>query len=733
MPYYKLIQNSSRRFVISNLLFALKNYAGDADSRPYKNYFSKISQIFNENELFTEMRSNDLNNKSIWEDFRRIKEGTFSTLVKKKIIVSLTSFPERIATVHQAIETLLNQSMPPDMVVLWLAEEQFPTKEKELPAELMEQTKRGLKIGWCKDLKSYKKLIPTLKQYPDDIIITADDDLLFSPNMIECLYNDYKQNPQYIHCHRNTMISFVKEDKINIVPGGRSTYPTPTYLHKLCGGAGCLYPPRCLFKDVVNEELFLKLVPTNDDIWFWLMGCLNGFKVNVVQGNMPDLTYIPGTQDGSCLWKVNDRGEKLFFTQLNNVLAFYPGLKRLLINEQEKIQLLVNKADKKSEMPKDQYIEIGKYKTSLKRAAKAENDVKLIRASWAYRIGRKITFIPHEIKVVARYYKANGLKATCIKIINKTKMLFKHSGTESKKATVPKKIVKNYDYYKHLKPKLYPAQLEEWFLRCTKTPLNLRHPETFNEKIQWIKLYDSTAKKTRLSDKYLVREWVATKIGSQYLIPLLGVWDHFDEIDFNALPNQFALKANHGSGWNKVITDKSTIDYQQLKTQFDTWMNTNFAYKASLELHYMNIKPKIIAEEYIQNDNDLYDYKFLCFNGQPQFVWIDVGRYTDHRRNIYNLDWVLQPFTIAYPNTDSIIEPPKKLKEMTRLAKILCAGFAHVRVDFYETKGQIYFGEMTFTSGNGGETFTPADYGRILGNMIKLPLKKRFKPKKTRS
>lgn len=211
------------------------------------------------------------------------------------------------------------------------------------------------------------------------------------------------------------------------------------------------------------------------------------------------------------------------------------------------------------------------------------------------------------------------------------------------------------------------------------------------------------------------------KIGEEYLIPLLGVWDNFDDIDFDKLPNKFVLKANHGCGWNIIVKDKNNFNKSDAKGKFDEWMNTNYAFKFGLELHYKNIKPKIIAEKYIENDEGLLDYKFLCFNGKVEYVWVDSGRFTAHRRDIFDLDWNLQPFIINHPNAEKTPKKPNKLKKMIELATKLSKDFAHVRVDFYEVDGQIYFGEMTFTSESGVGKFYPEEYDLKLGQMIKLP------------
>ena len=299
------------------------------------------------------------------------------------------------------------------------------------------------------------------------------------------------------------------------------------------------------------------------------------------------------------------------------------------------------------------------------------------------------------------------------------KFIYHHS-------TILQNIIENrqHNYYKNLHPEKYPQELAKWYHSVTGKQLNLDNPKTFDEKIQWMKLYDSTPMKTQLADKYLVRDYVTEKIGEEYLIPLLGVWDSFDEIDFDILPNQFVLKANHGSGWNIIVRDKSEFNWKDAKKKFDKWMNTNFAYKAGLELHYKNIRPKIIAEKYLENEvGDLYDYKILCFSGLAEYVWVDYGRYSNHHRDVYDRNWNLQPFTIIYPNSGKAVTVPSKLKELLELAEKLATGFSHVRVDFYIVGDNIYFGEMTFTSNNGVNRIVPEEYSSVLGDKIVLPLK----------
>lgn len=340
-----------------------------------------------------------------------------------------------------------------------------------------------------------------------------------------------------------------------------------------------------------------------------------------------------------------------------------------------------------------------------------------IRSSMSFRIGRAITYIPRKIRGVLRCSREHGICYTVQRINERLNGEFKKR--------FHRETVRDYDYYKNIPASRYRKELMLWYKDKIGHTFNLRNPRSYNEKIQWLKLYDSTPLKTRLADKFLVREWVKGKIGEEYLIPLLGVWESFDQVDFARLPEKFVLKANHGSGWNIRVTDKRSFNVSDARNRFHKWMNTDFAFIAGFELHYKDIRPRIIAEQYLGN-GDLPDYKVMCFNGRPHYVWVDSGRYSDHKRDVFDLEWNLQPFTIHHPNSETAPERPQNLSLMIKLAEILCEGFSHVRVDFYEMDGKVYFGEMTFTSESGIEKFSSEEYDLLLGNLIRLPKRKKY-------
>lgn len=262
----------------------------------------------------------------------RLKEsGVTNGKRETQIIVSLTSYPQRINTIHLDIRTLLNQTLKPDHVILTLAKEQFPEGESSLPADLVDLKGFGLEINWSEDIRSYKKLIPIYEEYKHHIIVTVDDDLYYSRDWLEKLYNSYLKEPNCIHC--NVANAFFVDDEKNLyqVRDQRVYHKEASFLNSLVGFGGVLYPPGCLYKDITNKDLFMTLAPTNDDLWFWFMGILAGTKVRVIDNNYLMAKTIKETE-GSGLNYYNNGNNDPFLKQMNNLFNHYPEVKDILLN-----------------------------------------------------------------------------------------------------------------------------------------------------------------------------------------------------------------------------------------------------------------------------------------------------------------------------------------------------------------------------------------------------------------
>jgi hypothetical protein len=280
-----------------------------------------------------------------------------------------------------------------------------------------------------------------------------------------------------------------------------------------------------------------------------------------------------------------------------------------------------------------------------------------------------------------------------------------------------------YQLGPRLKPEQYPEALRQWFMNRTGKKLDLDNPRTFDEKMQWLKLHDSTPAKTLLADKYAVKKVIAELIGSQYIVPLLGVWDKFDDIDFTGLPDKFALKASHGSGWNLLVDGKAKLNMRRARHMFNKWMERNLAFHGGLELHYKDIKPRIIAEKYIGIEPDSpADCKFYCFNGEPKLFWlVAYDRQGHYSGNFYNMDFTPLPNFYNCDELSRSPSPPKYLDKMTELSRLLSNDFIFARVDFYESGGHLYFGEITFTPTSGILPWRREEYNMQFGKMLKLP------------
>lgn len=256
-----------------------------------------------------------------------------------------------------------------------------------------------------------------------------------------------------------------------------------------------------------------------------------------------------------------------------------------------------------------------------------------------------------------------------------------------------------------------------------KKKLNLQKPETYNEKIQWLKLYDRKPEYTKLVDKYEVKKIVSEKIGEEYVIPLLGVYNSFDEIDFEKLPNQFVIKCTHDCGGIVICKDKKMFNKDEAKRFINKHLKTNYYYMHR-EWPYKNVIPRIIIEKYIVDESnvELKDYKFFCFNGEPKMLFIAVDRPYDTKFNFYDMNFKKLPFMQHYKNFDRVAEKPKGFEKMIELARVLSKDIPHIRVDFYNVNGQVYFGELTLYHFSGFEKFEPEEYDKFLGDEIKLPI-----------
>jgi hypothetical protein len=254
---------------------------------------------------------------------------------------------------------------------------------------------------------------------------------------------------------------------------------------------------------------------------------------------------------------------------------------------------------------------------------------------------------------------------------------------------------------------------------------NLEKPETFSEKLQWLKIYDRNPIYNLVCDKYAVRSYVADRIGEQYLTNLYGVYQSSREINWEALPNQFVLKANHGSNWNIFCKNKRKLNIELASREVDDWMTRNFYYHGR-EWIYKDISPKIICEEYLEGEKEtgLADYKFYCFNERIEFIQVDVNRHTNHKRAIFDIDWNLLPFNIIYKLPDIEIPRPPQLEEMIEITNAFVKGFPFIRVDLYLVHDRIYFGELTICTAAGFPDLIPPEYDFILGKKLELPHKK---------
>lgn len=273
-----------------------------------------------------------------------------------------------------------------------------------------------------------------------------------------------------------------------------------------------------------------------------------------------------------------------------------------------------------------------------------------------------------------------------------------------------------------LPPKAY---LGLKYLVVFKRPINWKRPETFSEKLQWIKLYGCKPEYGKMADKVLAKEYVSEIIGEEYIIPTLGKWKSFDAIDFDTLPNRFVLKCNHDSGTAVICRDKSTFNQADAGKILSKALKRDY-YKVFKETPYKDIKRMIFAEKFIQDERagELLDYKFFCFDGKAEILKIDFGRAeNNHHANYYDLEMNLLPFGLStsYPMPEKHFSKPENFSEMIRIAEKLSEGIPFVRVDLYNVSGRIYFGELTFFPGSGLTPYTDVEADKLLGSRLHLP------------
>lgn len=257
--------------------------------------------------------------------------------------------------------------------------------------------------------------------------------------------------------------------------------------------------------------------------------------------------------------------------------------------------------------------------------------------------------------------------------------------------------------------------------------LNLENPHTYNEKLQWLKLYYHNPQYTLLADKYSVKKYVSDLIGEEYIIPTIGVWYSVDDIDYANLPDQFVLKCTHDSGGIVICKDKSKFNFTKAKNKLRGCMNRNFYYQGR-EWPYKNIVPRIIAEQYMEDieTSELRDYKFFCFDGKVKALFIATDRQNksvDTKFDFFDKNFNHLPFINGHPNASNQPKPPINLVLMESLAEKLSSGMPHVRIDLYEINGKVYFGEYTFFHHSGLETFIPKEWDDIFGSYLNLPEK----------
>lgn len=283
-------------------------------------------------------------------------------------------------------------------------------------------------------------------------------------------------------------------------------------------------------------------------------------------------------------------------------------------------------------------------------------------------------------------------------------------------------ILSNFGFYDSMDDEEY---LKRKYKSIMHKKLDLDNPKAFNEKLQWLKVNDHNPDYTMMVDKYKVRDYIKKELGEEYLIPLLGVWDDPDDIDFDSLPNQFVLKCNHNSGLGMCICkDKSKLDIKKVKKELRKGLKQDY-YLTGREWPYKNVPRKIIAEKYMIDNTheELMDYKLMCFNGKVECSFVCSDRFNNDGLKVtfFDKNWNVLPFERHYPKSNKSIEKPFNYDKMIEFSEKLSQNMSFSRIDFYEIDKKLYFGEITFFPGGGFEEFNPESVDEELGKLIKLP------------
>ena len=268
----------------------------------------------------------------------------------------------------------------------------------------------------------------------------------------------------------------------------------------------------------------------------------------------------------------------------------------------------------------------------------------------------------------------------------------------------------------------YIPKLEATYLRNCGSKLNLKHPTKFTEKVQWLKIYDSTFLKTYCADKINIHDYCIGALGKDYCIPITNIYKSINDINLDVLPNQFAMKCNHGSGYNIIVHDKKTLNYNSVFARLNKWIKEDYSEKNGCELHYKLIERRCFTEEFMNDgQSNLTDYKIYCFNGTPIFTQVIQDRHTNETMSHFLDGWVYTAKydQVGYKSTPNI-KAPAQYDEMLELAKKLSKPFKMVRVDFYIINNTLYLGELTFTPYSGYHHFKSPTADIELGEMLSI-------------